>query len=137
MKHYTSIEQSEKLLELGLSPETADMFYNEEPDETYRKDIVDTKYPMIIREGQKHYLEEYGIPCWSFGALFDLMPKIKEFYYPSLYKCSFDVTACMYSTQEHDIFKIYTGKDSLEAAFNMVVWLLENNYINKINNGKA
>ena len=27
MKHYTSIEQSKKLLELGLNPNTADMFY--------------------------------------------------------------------------------------------------------------
>ena len=27
MRHYTSIEQSKKLLELGLSSETADMFY--------------------------------------------------------------------------------------------------------------
>ena len=28
MTHYTTIEQSKKLVELGLSPDTADMFYS-------------------------------------------------------------------------------------------------------------
>ena len=34
MKSYTDIEQSKKLAEI-LSGESADMFYNEEPYETY------------------------------------------------------------------------------------------------------
>ena len=72
IRAYTTIEQSRKLAEI-LPLESADMFYNEEPDETYRKDIVDTKYPMVIREGQKHYLEEYGIPCWSLTALLSVL----------------------------------------------------------------
>ena len=74
IKSYTDIEQSKKLAKI-LPLESADMFYNEEPeDETYPKDIVDTKYPMVIREGQKHYLEEYGIPCWSVAALLSVLP---------------------------------------------------------------
>lgn len=72
MKPYTDIEQSKKLAEI-LSIDSADMFYNEEPDETYPKDTVDTKYPMVIREEQKHYLEEYGIPCWSLAALLNVL----------------------------------------------------------------
>ena len=76
IKAYTDLEQSKKLAEI-LPLESADMFYNEEPDETYPKDIVDTKYPMIIREGQKHYLEEYGIPCWSLAALLSAIPNYK------------------------------------------------------------
>lgn len=73
MKAYTDIEQSKKLAEI-LPLESADMFYNEEQDETYPKDIVNTKYPMVIREGQKYHLEEYGIPCWSFVALLEVLP---------------------------------------------------------------
>lgn len=69
IKSYTDLEQSRKLAEI-LPIESADMFYNEEPeDETYPKDIVDTEYPMVLREGHKHFLEEYGIPCWSLAAL--------------------------------------------------------------------
>lgn len=74
IKSFTNLEQSKVLAKI-LPLESADMFYNEEPDETYRKDIVDTKYPMVIREGQKHRLEEYGIPCWSLAALLDVLPK--------------------------------------------------------------
>ena len=73
-KYYTRIEQSVRLLNLGLNPESAYMFYNEETDETCPKDIVDTKYPMILREGHIRFLEEYGIPCWSLAALLDALP---------------------------------------------------------------
>ena len=72
IKSYTDIEQSRKLAEI-LSLESADMFYYEELDETYPKDAVDTKYPMVIREGQKQHLEEYGIPCWSLAALLKIL----------------------------------------------------------------
>lgn len=72
IKSYTDLEQSRKLAEI-LTLESADMFYNEEPeDETYPKDIVDTEYPMVLREGHKHLLEAYGIPCWSLAALLSI-----------------------------------------------------------------
>ena len=77
IKSYTDLEQSKKLAKI-LPLESADMFYNEEPeDETYSKDIVDTKYPMVLREGHIRFLEEYGIPCWSLAALIGVMPEIQ------------------------------------------------------------
>ena len=77
IKSYTDISQSRKLAEI-LPLESADMFYNKEPeDESYSKDIVDTEYPMILREGHIRFLEEYGVlPCWSLVALLDI---IKEY----------------------------------------------------------
>lgn len=66
IKSYTDINQSKVLAEI-LPLESADMFYNEEKG--YPKDIIDTKYPIVIREGPKHYLEKYGIPCWSLASL--------------------------------------------------------------------
>ena len=75
IKSFTSLEQSKKLAEI-LPIESADMFYNEEPeDETYPKDIVDTEYPMILKEGHIRFLEEYGIPCRSLVALLNVLPK--------------------------------------------------------------
>lgn len=132
--NYTTIEQSKKLLELGLNPDSADMFYNEEPDECYPKDIVDTKYPMVIREGQKHYLKEYGVPCWSLGALLELMPKIKEDEddggcYPTLCKgYNTDKWHCVY---RGSIYITNWCDTSIDAAFEMVLWLLENGFLNK------
>ena len=74
IKSHTDIEQSKKLAEI-LPLESADMFYNEEPDETYPKDIVDIEYPMILREGQIRFLEEYGLPCWSLASLLNVLPE--------------------------------------------------------------
>lgn len=142
--NYTSIEQSKKLLELGLSPESADMFYNEEPDETYLKDIVDTKYPMILREGYIRFLEEYGVfPCWSLGALLEVMPIIKkgiDEYLPYFIKGSEiwkgkiqSFWYCSYVLLDDSNTELTTFKTStaVEAAYSMVAWLLENGYIKK------
>ena len=122
MIYYTSIEQSEKLLELGLSFKSADMFYNEEPDEIYPKDIIDTKCPSVIREEHKHYLEEYGIPCWSIGALLELMPESYQLTRGKDNKCQF----MLFHILIHDWFNT-----PFEAVYNMVCYLLENGYIKK------
>ena len=114
IKSYTDLQQSKKLAEI-LPLESADMFYNEEPDETYPKNIVDTKYPMIIRQGQKHYLEEYGIPCWSLAALLKLIPNFNVF------KRTIE---CKIETTNHSIDK---ACDLIDAAFEMICWLKENN----------
>ena len=123
-KHYTSIEMSKKLLELGLSPDTADMHYLK-----------------IIRENDVRYIpelllddNEYDIPCWSLGALLELMPKIQEDEddggcYPNLCKgWDNDQWHCVYRSSIH-ITKWYDNP--IDAAFEMVCWLLENEYIKK------
>ena len=68
--NYTTVEQSKKLLELGLNPETADMWWtplNWQLTEYY----VEVKQDGIGTP-------KNPIPCWSLGALMELMPKIKE-----------------------------------------------------------
>lgn len=128
MTHYTTLEQSKKLVELGLSLDTADMFYNEEPDEYCPKGIVDTKYPMVLREGQNHYLKEYGIPCWSLGALLEVMPKYVQIN-SNQTGLTIDITFVHNGvvTDSHHV----KNNTFLEAAYNIVVWLLKNNYIKK------
>lgn len=120
MIYYTSIEQSDKLLELGLPLKSADMFYNEEPDEIYPKNIVDTKCPSVIREEHKHYLEEYGIPCWSLGALLEVMPESYQLTKGKNNKYQF----MLFHNLIHDWFNT-----PLEAVYNMVCYLLENGLI--------
>ena len=55
--NYTSKEQSKKLIELGLSPETADMYYEDD---------------ISIVVG--HSWHERHTPCWSVGALLGVLP---------------------------------------------------------------
>jgi len=119
MKAYTDIEQSKKLSEI-LQLESADMFYNEESDETYRKDIVDTKYSRVIREGQKHYLEEYGIPCWSLAALIKVLPSIEGFK-PVI---DLDINQLRYEGKYRDEL-CFNGNNLIDACYEMIIRLNE------------
>lgn len=123
MKAYTDIEQSKNLAEI-LPLESADMFYNEEPDETYPKDIVDTKYPMVIRGEQKHYLEEYGIPCWSLAALLEVMPKQLGRYTLTIYWCD-DSWCCSYIDDGSEIKETSSANNPVDATIEMIVKLKE------------
>lgn len=123
MKAYTDIEQSKNLAEI-LPLESADIFYNEEPDETYPKDIVDTKYPMVIRGEQKHYLEEYGIPCWSLAALLEVMPKQLGRYTLTFYWCD-DSWCCSYIDDGSEIKETSSANNPVDATVEMIVKLKE------------
>ena len=63
--NYTSKEQSKRLIELGLSKDTADMFY---PD-TNELSEIRTLPRCIEFEDDKAEL-----PCWSVGALLGILP---------------------------------------------------------------
>lgn len=122
--NYTTVEQSKKLLELGLNSETADMYYD-----GYGK--LPVGYPGILMHKNSF---EYDTPCWSLGALMELMPKIKEDEddggcYPTLCKgYNTNKWHCVYRSS---IYITDWCDTSINAAFDMVVWLLENGYIKK------
>lgn len=137
----TSLEQSKKLIELGIDVSTADMFYADL--------LVDGNHKYNL-----HPLESYGfktfeetklkvsehldfIPAWSLSALLELMPPyLFEFergidlnIYPNLsgkaWHCSYMPNAV--ENMKNDKFKQITNGDNLvDAAFEMVVWLKEN-----------
>jgi len=121
MQHYTTIKQSKKLVELGLNPDTADMCYS-----TFGVEA----HPLHLTLKNKEKLT----PCWSLGALMELMPKIQEDEddggcYPTLCKgYNTDKWHCVYRSSIHitDWFD-----NSIDAAFEMVCWLLEKGYIKK------
>lgn len=112
----TDIEQSDKLIKLGIDVNTADMYwwYN----------------------GQRYYAEtkehndsqKSDVPAWSLSALLELMPtddKRDEYYvdtethsdcYIVSYRNCWD--GCIHSE--------YSEESLLDAAFEMIVWLKEN-----------
>lgn len=71
----TTKEQSQRLLELGLKPETADMVlikelaYDEVAHCTYNADTYMIR-PIDYLEGEQH---RGHIPAWSLHRLFDIM----------------------------------------------------------------
>ena len=121
--NYTSIEQSKKLLELGLSPESADMMYCYWKNTRTRESGIDNE-PTVRVELP---IEKCDIPCWSVGALLEVIPitcdVIKDFH--NRYYCS-----NKFNDNPIDKWHITTScKTPIDACFEMVVWLIENGYI--------
>ena len=136
--NYTSIEQSKKLVELGLKPESVDM--------CYLQDVVECKgcipwryawykYPVLIGDKPEEDIPEpISLPCWSVGSLFELIPENILIKGEASYKFEFKKNGggygCIYCGPRLVADSIATiGSTPIEAAYNMVVYLLENKYI--------
>lgn len=73
--NFTSIEQSKKLLELGIKPETADMEYKCVGFTMHtNRPTDDFRYKLMLKECDIPHEAKYDVPCWSAAALIDLMP---------------------------------------------------------------
>lgn len=117
--NYTTIEQSKNLLELGLNPESADMLF---PWNGYSN----IEIPVIGKTGNSSVL----IPCWSVGALLEVMPVILKLRYRAFLTPHSVGYCCAYSDCSES-FHVEDEKTAINACYKMVVWLLENNYIKK------
>lgn len=107
----TSIEQSKKFLKLGLDINTADCYWD--------YDILKKEhYPMFMDE----QFDDTCIPAWSLGALLVLMPN-----HYVVEKCNENSYACYFMTNMEK-----RGKTPIEAVYNMICYLLENNPYDKI-----
>lgn len=110
----TSIEQSKKLIELGIDDDTADMIYYwfcnfELNDEWYELHLG------INRVNDKDIL------AWSLDALLSVLPKGTRL----LKSATDDTYHC--DCPKGNIAKWFNN--SIDAAFEMVCWLKENNKI--------
>lgn len=101
----TSIEQSKKLLELGLSSDTADLYW-----EYNTLKFMDNDYdPNVVG----------CLAAWSLSALLELIP--------NWYMNSPNPMCSAYCCRSNDM-ETYED-DPLDAAFEMICWLLENKKI--------
>ena len=104
IKSYTDLEQSKKLAEI-LPLESADMYYD-----GFGRLPQGYAYPLIYPNSF-----EYDKPCWSLAALLKLIPNF------NMFKRTIE---CKIETTNHLIDK---ACDLVDAAFEMVCWLKENN----------
>ena len=129
MQHYTTIEQSKKLVELGLNLDTADMFWATELE-------IVVCAPYLTKSDCETLIpscEEPTIPCWSLGALIDIMPCVicNETGCAALRIHKDSIYHVFYKTSSR-IGETWCSKVNLiDAVFQMVCWLLENGYIKK------
>jgi hypothetical protein len=126
-KTYTTVEEGKHLLELGIDPETADMWWYAQTEGNYFLNPGIKDYNAVA------YYHEIT-PCWTIGALLELLPE--KIYGPSpkdhstelliTHKCIgyFDETGMQHGPS-------FSG-EYVESAYKMVCWLLENNYISHV-----
>lgn len=149
MEYYTSIKQSKKLVELGLDPKTADMYYQAVLPKFSDKfhHVPEVGNPLHSLEwynkgyttsGKKSLsLDEYCIPCWSVGALFTVMPNILSkrsgiTHVPTINK---SITGNKYFVEylgSYPNIPINVTSNIITAVYNTVIWLLNNGYIENI-----
>jgi hypothetical protein len=77
-RFYTTIEQSNKLLELGLPLTSADMFYRAIRDEFGGIDGYFIRPELMTGNTMMFFRQREYVQCWSVGALLDLFPHDKE-----------------------------------------------------------
>lgn len=119
----TSLEQSQRLIELGIDVNTADMHYYKNSFGDYIEGLYNSS---DLKEGCELKGIEY-IPAWSLSALLELIPTsideyTKDFSQLEITKCSVSYVYAMGNLRKGCL------KDNLlDAAFEMVCWLKENN----------
>ena len=113
----TSIEQSNKLLSLGLDPSTADMYWWYSGKRYYVESMDDDDFN-----------KESDIPAWSLSALLDILAKethnIDEDGYVVLssYKGNWWNISPINCISE----EINESNNPIDAAFELICWLKEN-----------
>ena len=125
----TDLKQSRKLIELGIEHNTADMHWWPNGNDFQLFPI-----PFKNDDSVPESVAKEIIPAWSLSALLELMPKIRVAA-PIIVKALLEEKYyCHY--QGIGTFKeVYTTtfhEEPTDAAFEMVVWLLENGYIKPI-----
>ena len=117
-RFYTTIEQSDKLVALGLDPQTCDMSYWMDNNKEYQikigKDVAIAHNLFSFRNG-------YVKPCWSFVALLNLIPDF-EITTNTANKYGMTYRQCYLVSGFHQVdFRTIL----VDGAFEMIVRLLE------------
>lgn len=166
---YTTIEQSKKLIELGLDPNTADLSYNNSCMKGLgycgHFSITITPYKEAVKQLKENieYFSKGGYngviawevyPSWSVSALLEIMPseiypengewkdipywgytpvlrKYHETYDGEDFGDSYFMQYQSANEGDNRILKEFDGGEQIDVCYDMMVWLLENNFIEK------
>lgn len=116
----TTIEQSKRLLELGLKKETADM-----------KLIPYTSEAISIDYNDGNFLEEDLYPAWSLHRLIAMLPD----FFSNLgrqFNLKMDKCFLRYCTARNDEYIYFQQKDTLyDNIIDCIEWLIKENKFNK------
>lgn len=133
----TSLEQSQKLIELEIDINSADMHYSTWTILNEGEYILSPNQGETIEELQEDYGKQV-IPAWSLSALLELIPPYLGNFNDGIdFGFSKAINGKWYSAYYIKLDdnglasfnKTVTGDTAIDAAFEMIVWLKENGKI--------
>lgn len=116
----TTREQSERLVELGVKPETADMCFDD-----YGL-LIATTYSEL----KEHLCDVKLTPSWSLSRLLEMMPKYIDKREEVLLMIEPPIIA-YYDTQYKGQQHFTTYPNIFENCISMIDWLIRNGHFNK------
>lgn len=128
----TTKEQSQRLLDLGLKPETADMSYYILDNEPVLTIGIAQAYREIIKGGK--IVEKQNaeiIPAWSLHRLMEILPSgIKQI--DCYYNLIFEKNVIQYEEYGIDVLKSFWGGTNFyDNIVDCIEWLIKEEYFNK------
>lgn len=127
----TSIEQSKRLLALGLKPETADMkhFFDDRNDYSFFHRWECFPYEW----GEESLVDSENIPAWSLHRLIELLPENIHLddYDDTHYYLTIDPTKVIYKNSHRLwIYQCDEG-DLYDSLISTIEWTIRHNYFKK------
>ena len=116
-----SINQMQELKELGIDTSKASMCWLE----TFYTDRTKKFEPEVCNENQR--FDEWCLPAFTLQDILEMLPDIivnHEVYIPVIQK-----NFCKYVHNDNPILHLEVANNTIEAAFNMLKWCKQNNYI--------
>ena len=110
----TSIDQSKKLIELGIDANTADLWWN----------VDDRDYPSLDYNIGFHKEHKDDIPAWSIAALNKILKKHLHSYELSYCSAVKNSTIAL-ALKIYDTTHVINGNDEFEVVYEGVCLLLK------------
>lgn len=122
----TTREQSERLLALGLKPETADMHYFSAP--TLKHDIMKVTESCFLETG---FRDDGSTPAWSLSRLLEMMPSNIEDNYCSAGLQVTPPVISYYNYLDEENYMLFNRVSIFDNAIKCIGWLIGNGHFNK------
>lgn len=128
----TTRDQSARLLQCGVDPETADMYYQTPITVSQKRQGED----MLLIKKSDATLFDTDTPAWSLSALLSLLPKkimngVSRIYTVEIaYSHTFNDAPWTINYEGNGLNKNahFNGKSPIEACVKAIEWLTANNY---------
>ena len=116
----TSRLQSERLLALGLKPETADIVHY------FSQSLAQDWTIVPLADGETaRYIQGLEIPAWSLDRLMELVPHRYGEY------CDYANYFMYYYNIPLDVMEQFRGETRYEYLIDCIEWLIKQGYFNK------